>query len=78
MAAIFEDADLLPCFTVKAWTQEKWLSSIEPRDPFLERPEHFSGPKNHFKNHEAFYVQSFLVQQVLHLSKAYTYAAFRI
>ena len=27
--------------------------------PFLERPGNFSGPKSHFKNHEAFYVQSF-------------------
>ena len=48
------------------------------RSPFLERPGNFSGPKSHLKNHEAFYVQSFLCQQVLHLSKAYTYAAFRI
>ena len=36
--------------------------------PFLQRSE----------NHEAFYVQSFLCQQVLPLSKYYTYAAFRI
>ena len=49
-----------------------------PRGPFLERPGNFLGPKSHFKNHEAFYVQSFLCQQVLHLSKTYNYAAFRI
>ena len=46
--------------------------------PFLESPGKFSGPKSHFKNHEAFDVQSFLCQHVLHLSKAYTYATFRI
>ena len=46
--------------------------------PFLERPGNFSGPKSHFKNHEAFYIQNFFCQQVLHSSKAYTYAAFRI
>ena len=40
---------------------------------------HFSNvPKSYFKNPEAFDVQSFLCQQVLHLSKAYTYATFRI
>ena len=46
--------------------------------PFLERPGNFSGPKSHFKNHEAFDVQRFLCQPVLRLSKAYTYAVFRI
>ena len=29
------------------------------RGPFLERLGNFSGPKSHFKNHEAFYVQTF-------------------
>ena len=53
--------------------RKSWLRAWEP---FLERPGNFSGPKSHFKNHEVFYVQSFLCQQVLHLSKAYTYAAF--
>ena len=49
------------------------------RGPVLESPAKFSGPKSHFKNHEAFDVQqSFLCQHVLHLSKAYTYATFRI
>ena len=47
-----------------------------PWGQFLERPGNFSGPKSHFKNHLAFYVQSFLCHQVLHLSKDYTYAAF--
>ena len=46
--------------------------------PFLESPGKFSGPKSHFKTHEALDVQSFLFRQVLHLNKAYTYAAFRI
>ena len=45
-------------------------------DPFLRRPGKFSGPKSHFKNHEAFDVQSVICQQVLHLSKAYTYVTF--
>ena len=48
------------------------------RGPFLESPGKFSGPKSHFKTHEALDVQSFLFRQVLHLNKAYTYAAFRI
>ena len=48
------------------------------RGPFLESPGKFSGSKSHFQNHEAFDVQTFLCQQVLHLSKAYTYATFRI
>ena len=46
--------------------------------PFLENPGKFSGPKSHFKNHEALDVQRFLFQHVLHLNKAYTYATFRI
>ena len=55
-----------------------FLDRVPCRGPFLERPGNFSGPKSHFKNHEAFYVQNVFCQQVLHLSKAYTYAAFRI
>ena len=58
--------------------QNRVLETVLTRVPFLERPGNFSGPKSYFKNHEAFYVQSFLCQQVVHLSKAYTYAAFRI
>ena len=44
-----------------------------PRGLFLESPRNVSGPKSHFKNHEAFYVQSFLMstgfafKQRLHL-----------
>ena len=54
------------------------MKYLRSRGPFLERPGNFSGPKSHFKNHEAFYVESFLCKQVLHLSKAYTYVAFQI
>ena len=54
------------------------LSRNGPLVAFLERPGNFSDPKSHFKNHEALDVKSFSYQQVLHLSKPYTYAAFRI
>ena len=36
----------------------KTFQDFRDRGPFLERPGNFSGPKSHFKNHEAFYVQS--------------------
>ena len=40
--------------------------------------ETFRARKAISKSHKAFYVKSFLCRQVLHLSKAYNYAAFRI
>ena len=36
---------------------------LNTRGPFLEHPGNFAGPKSHFKNHEAFYVECFYVNR---------------
>ena len=58
-------------FDNPVWIKTSWSS-------YLESPGTFSGPKSHFKNHDALDVQSFLFQQVLHLNKVYTYKRFEL